>query len=75
VLELRDLPDELAAAAPIAGEVTVAAAPLADVGPPEARRIRDALARTGGNRDRAARLLGMSRVTLWRRMRALGLEE
>ena len=75
VLELRDLPDELAAATPIAGEVTVAAAPLADVGPPEARRIRDALARTGGNRDRAARLLGMSRVTLWRRMRALGLEE
>jgi transcriptional regulator of acetoin/glycerol metabolism len=31
--------------------------------------------RTGGNRDRAAKLLGLSRVTLWRRMRALGLDE
>ena len=41
---------------------------------PEARRIRNALARTDGNRDRAAKLLGWSRVTLWRRMRAHGLD-
>jgi two-component system, NtrC family, response regulator AtoC len=35
---------------------------------PEA--LRAALARAGGNRTLAARLLGISRVTLWRRLRA-----
>jgi transcriptional regulator of acetoin/glycerol metabolism len=39
----------------------------------EAARIRRALERAGGNRDRAARSLGLSRATLWRRMKALGL--
>jgi transcriptional regulator of acetoin/glycerol metabolism len=54
--------------------VADAPAPASDE-PAAARRIRDALARTNGNRDRAARLLGWSRVTLWRRMRALGIED
>jgi transcriptional regulator with PAS, ATPase and Fis domain len=40
---------------------------------PEPRRIRLALAHADGNRERAAQILGMSRVTLWRRMKALGL--
>jgi transcriptional regulator with PAS, ATPase and Fis domain len=40
---------------------------------PETRRIRLALAHADGNRERAAQILGMSRVTLWRRMKALGL--
>jgi transcriptional regulator with PAS, ATPase and Fis domain len=40
---------------------------------PEAARIASVLERAGGNRERAARVLGMSRVTLWRRMRELGL--
>lgn len=40
---------------------------------PEARRILQVLERVGGNRERAARILGVSRVTLWRRMRDLGL--
>jgi transcriptional regulator with PAS, ATPase and Fis domain len=35
--------------------------------------IRAAIARAGGNRENAAKLLGISRVTLWRRIRALGL--
>jgi two-component system response regulator AtoC len=39
----------------------------------EASRILRALERAGGSRDRAAKVLGCSRVTLWRRMRALGL--
>jgi two-component system response regulator AtoC len=40
---------------------------------PEARRIRDALSRTRNSKTRAAQLLGISRVTLWRRMVALGI--
>ncbi len=40
---------------------------------PEASRIRRALERADGNRERAAKALGWSRVTLWRRMKALGL--
>ncbi|PTL84905.1 sigma-54-dependent Fis family transcriptional regulator [Vitiosangium sp. GDMCC 1.1324] len=34
--------------------------------------LRAALARAGGNRTEAARMLGISRVTLWRRLRAAG---
>jgi transcriptional regulator with PAS, ATPase and Fis domain len=76
VLELEDLPPEIAAAGPADAEITVVAAPPpADAEAPELHRIRDALARTAGNRDRAAKLLGLSRVTLWRRMRALGLDD
>jgi DNA-binding NtrC family response regulator len=41
--------------------------------PAEARRIRLALEHADGNRERAAQILGMSRVTLWRRMKSLGL--
>jgi Nif-specific regulatory protein len=39
----------------------------------EEERIRSALERTGGNVDQAAALLGMSRATLYRRKRELGL--
>jgi transcriptional regulator with PAS, ATPase and Fis domain len=77
VLKIADLPPELASVTPPMAEVTVTASSVDlrpdDDGHPDARRIRDALARTGGNRDRAAKLLGWSRVTLWRRMRTLGL--
>ncbi len=40
----------------------------------EARKIRDALARTGGRRDRAAALLGISRATFYRRLKKHGLD-
>jgi transcriptional regulator with PAS, ATPase and Fis domain len=72
VLERDELPAEVAETQAAGDEVLVAAAPDAVAGDPELRRIRDALARTGGNRDRAAKLLGWSRATLWRRMRDLG---
>ncbi|NUP08961.1 MAG: sigma 54-interacting transcriptional regulator [Polyangiaceae bacterium] len=40
---------------------------------PEAERIVRALDRARGNREQAAQALGMSRITLWRRMRDLGI--
>jgi transcriptional regulator with PAS, ATPase and Fis domain len=46
--------------------------PLAEQ-PAEAKRISAALGRAAGNRDHAAKLLGMSRVTLWRKMKRLDL--
>jgi len=77
-LALADLPPEISAPAVTAAETLVVSPGSLEVEPdgasPDERRIRDALARTGGNRDRAAKLLGMSRVTLWRRLRSLGLE-
>jgi len=41
----------------------------------EAARIRRALERSAGSRERAAKVLGISRVTLWRRMKDLGLSD
>ena len=40
----------------------------------EADRIRDALRRVGNRKGEAARLLGMSRSTLWRKMRELRID-
>jgi len=68
VLGLRELPGEIAEPE---APVERAAAPGDE--PAEAVRVRDALAKAAGHRGKAAALLGMSRVTLWRRMRALGL--
>ncbi|MFO0694419.1 MAG: sigma 54-interacting transcriptional regulator [Polyangiales bacterium] len=41
--------------------------------PDEARRLVFALERAAGHRGRAARSLGMSRVTLWRKLKQYGL--
>ncbi len=73
-LELSHLPPEVVAANVVDspwGGGNAAAFPGADG--PDAGRITAALERTGGSREQAARLLGLSRVTLWRRMRELGL--
>ena len=40
----------------------------------ESMRILAALEQTGGNRRRAAELLGMSRATFYRRLKSLGLK-
>ncbi len=77
ILELADLPPEISTPTR-EGEVLVtgsglAGTPTGQPETPEVVRIRDALARTGGSKERAAKLLGLSRVTLWRRIRSLGL--
>jgi transcriptional regulator with PAS, ATPase and Fis domain len=59
------------------GDEAAATPPLAatpSVGPSvEAAQIQRALQRSAGNRQRAAAMLGMSRITLWRRMTELGI--
>jgi transcriptional regulator with PAS, ATPase and Fis domain len=74
VLLPSDLPPELTEGTREQDEGRVEEGTLAASAPsPEAARILRALERTGGSRERAAQLLGMSRVTLWRRMRELGV--
>lgn len=41
----------------------------------EKQRIAEVIERVGGNRERAAKILGLSRVTLWRRMKLHGLAD
>jgi len=69
-IEVKDLPAEFL-------EKVRGGEPKTDLGPlelSEARAIRDALRRHGGNRILTARELGLSRTTLWRKMRRLGIE-
>ncbi|GEJ57738.1 sigma 54-interacting transcriptional regulator [Anaeromyxobacter diazotrophicus] len=64
-IELRHLPADVRALAPASAGGPRAAMP----GPAE---IRTALAACGGNRAAAARRLGISRVTLWKRLKGEG---
>lgn len=68
-----DLPEELAA------QASSSPTPLAmlELDPglaPEARRLLLALERADGSRERAAQSLGMSRTTLWRKLKSFGLD-
>lgn len=69
MIQLVDLPPELDAN--LSNEAkTSRAAPTPDQ---QRARIVEALKRTGANRTDAARLLGISRATLYRRLNALGI--
>jgi transcriptional regulator with PAS, ATPase and Fis domain len=75
LLEPGDLPPELLDPNVGAAEMVTASAPsVGEHLDPEARRILKVLERTGGNKNRAAQILGISRVTLWRRLKELKLE-
>jgi DNA-binding NtrC family response regulator len=77
-IQIEDLPPELRGAAPLSPPRDAAAHPAAlpveSSADPESERIVKALAAHRWNRNRAAQALGLSRSTLWRRMRDLGIE-
>jgi PAS domain S-box-containing protein len=68
VLQAEDMPPEVRA-----GQ-TGYGMPRGDGGPDEKARIAVAIERAGGNRSQAARLLGVSRATFYRRLTELGLD-
>ncbi len=74
VLVAADLPPEIVDPEQTADALLGAPVNLGPVGgDTEASRIARAIERAGGNKTRAAKLLGISRVTLWRKMKELGV--
>jgi transcriptional regulator with PAS, ATPase and Fis domain len=74
VLADTDLPPEVLGGEP--GAPTANTGSDIDEGlPDEARQLLRALERAGGHHGRAAQALGLSRVTLWRRLRGYGLDK
>ena len=76
VIRLEDLPphirgEQLQPLADAPGPASTPARPLHEA---EAAAIRDALGRHDHSRTRAARELGISRSTLWRKMKRYGIE-
>ena len=71
-LRLEDLPPEFREAKPVQAAAPLGLAPRPDV-PDEATRIREALAAAGGKIDDAAKQLGLSRATFWRKRKLHGL--
>jgi len=68
------LAEKLPLAIRLSGTPAEAAAQAVDAGSEESGSVLEALHRARWNRDGAARILGISRTTLWRRMKALGLD-
>ncbi|WP_375773707.1 sigma 54-interacting transcriptional regulator [Archangium gephyra] len=71
VLHEADLPPEFSEPRP-PPPTAAPAGPGTEGGGHDPAALRAALAKAGGNRTEAARMLGISRVTLWRRLRAAG---
>ncbi|MEZ4337704.1 MAG: sigma 54-interacting transcriptional regulator [Sandaracinaceae bacterium] len=78
VLTEADLPPEVRGVEGIIGVATTTPDPeltaMRQDLPPEARRLLNALERAGGHMSRAAASLGMSRTTLWRKLKKHGLD-
>jgi two-component system response regulator HydG len=76
VLDVDDLPEELADTAPQAGEVSdgsltgLVGKPLGEI---ERLFITETLKLAGGNREDAARMLGIGERTLYRKIKEYGL--
>jgi two-component system response regulator HydG len=70
VIKIDDLPEQMVSSAPARPGLDLHAR-KEDA---ERDAIVEALAQTGGNRSRAAKLLGMGRSTLYRKMEQLGIE-
>jgi len=74
-IRLSDFPRGLQSPIPASGVPATSAAPTPrrDEEDPERRRLEEALKKAGGHRGKAAKLLGCSRVTLWKRLRRYGM--
>jgi PAS domain S-box-containing protein len=68
VITPRHIPDEIACMSP--GKHMKHAEPVTD-----AERLKDALIKTGWNKTRAAKMLGLDRTTLYRKMKALNIDQ
>ena len=75
VITPEDLPAEMRMGAPLSGDAIRLPAEGVALGKVERELIMQALERTGGNRTRAAELLGISRHTLLYRIEKYGLEK
>lgn len=76
VVQVGDLPPEIRSSEGDARDIDVASSVLGipAKGAVNRNRLLSALTQAGGNRTRAAQLLGISRATLYRHMNRLGIE-